>query len=222
MSGAQALVAAPKGSGAYGVQTYSISGLSLGSPGPIAYDTTNLAAELGSDGRVRVFGTLLLQNGTGEVNQVWQVGPVSGGSITPHAMGNDNMAAKGKLNLVTGASTAGSGGGSLLHKKNVSKISSSLCTCFYINLLCSALLEFVLSFYNPYMRWCQIAIARSVCVASKRKGQGKSPFLEHKQSQYCLILWKISTFANKDLLLYLDLYHELPVFTKRYCKEVRN
>jgi hypothetical protein len=118
MSGAQALVAAPKGGGAYGVQTYSISGLSLGSPGPIAYDTTNLAAELGSDGRVRVFGTLVLQNGTGEVNQVWQVGPVSGGSITPHAMGSDNMASKGKLNLVTGASTAGSGGGSLLHKKN--------------------------------------------------------------------------------------------------------
>ncbi|TVU04976.1 hypothetical protein EJB05_48123, partial [Eragrostis curvula] len=53
----------------------TISGYSLGSPGKIAYDATGLAAELGGDGRVRMFGTLKLQNGTGEVNQVWQVGP---------------------------------------------------------------------------------------------------------------------------------------------------
>ncbi|XP_062195530.1 cytochrome b561 and DOMON domain-containing protein At3g25290-like [Phragmites australis] len=121
MKGTQALVAAPKGGGnggAYEVQTYSISGYSLGSPGSISFPASDLAAELGGDGRVRMFGTLKLQNGTGEVNQVWQVGPVSGGSIAPHAMGGDNMASKGKLNLVTGASTAGSGGGSLLRKKN--------------------------------------------------------------------------------------------------------
>ncbi|KAL6644497.1 hypothetical protein ACP70R_016105 [Stipagrostis hirtigluma subsp. patula] len=119
MSGAQALVASPKGSGgAYAVDTYSISGYSLGSPGPIAYPTSDLAAELGGDGRVRMFGTLKLQNGTGEVNQVWQVGPVSGGSIAPHGMGSDNKAAKGKLNLVTGAATAAGGGGSLARKKN--------------------------------------------------------------------------------------------------------
>ncbi|GJN04051.1 hypothetical protein PR202_ga21561 [Eleusine coracana subsp. coracana] len=119
MTGAQALVAAPSGAnGAYRVQTYKIAGYALGSPGPIAYPTTGLAAELGADGKVRMFGTLALQNGTGEVNQVWQVGPVSGGSIAPHAMGVDNKAAKGKLNLVTGATTAGSAGGSLLRKKN--------------------------------------------------------------------------------------------------------
>lgn len=120
MIGAQALVAAPTTGGAYGVQTYPITGLSLGSAGPIAYPTSGLAAELGADGKVRMFGTLKLQNGTGEVNQVWQVGPVSSGSIMPHAMGTANLAAKGKLNLVTGATTAGSTGGSLLHKKNVS------------------------------------------------------------------------------------------------------
>ncbi|XP_062192960.1 cytochrome b561 and DOMON domain-containing protein At4g12980-like [Phragmites australis] len=121
MSGAQALVAAPKGGGggsAYAVQTYSISGYALGSPGPITYPTSDIAAELGGDGRVRLFGTLKLQNGTGEVNQVWQVGPVSGGSIAAHDMNGDNLASKGKLNLVTGASTAASGGGSLLRKKN--------------------------------------------------------------------------------------------------------
>ncbi|PAN36286.1 hypothetical protein PAHAL_6G271300 [Panicum hallii] len=120
MSGTQALVAVPKGSGAYEVQTYSISGYSLGSPGPLSYQTSDdLAAELGSDGRVRIFGTLKLQNGTGEVNQVWQVGPSSGGAIGIHSTTNaDNLNSKGKLNLLTGASTAASGGNSILRKRN--------------------------------------------------------------------------------------------------------
>ncbi|KAM3189817.1 hypothetical protein ACQJBY_068211 [Aegilops geniculata] len=118
MSGTQALVASPTGSGgAYGVQTYAIQGTSLGSPGPIAYKTSDLAAEVGADGSVQMFGKLALQNGTGEVNQVWQVGPASGGSIGIHAMAAANMGAKGKLNLVTGATTAVSGG-SILRKKN--------------------------------------------------------------------------------------------------------
>ncbi|CAO2162675.1 unnamed protein product [Urochloa humidicola] len=119
MDGTQALLAAPKSGGAYGVQTYAISGTSLGSPGRIAYDTSDLAAEVDGGGRVRMFGTLKLKNGTGaEVNQVWQVGPVSGGAISIHAMGNDNMNSVGKLNLVTGASAATGAGGSLLRKKN--------------------------------------------------------------------------------------------------------
>ncbi|CAO2211568.1 unnamed protein product [Urochloa humidicola] len=121
MSGTQALLAAPKsgGGGAYGVQTYDINGFSLDAPGKIAYDNSDLAAEVDGGGRVRMFGTLKLQNGTGaEVTQVWQVGPVSGGAISIHAMGNDNKNSVGKLNLVTGASAATSVGGSLLRKKN--------------------------------------------------------------------------------------------------------
>lgn len=128
MDGTQALVAVPSsgGGGAYEVQTYSISGTSLGSPGaPLAYPTSDLAAELGGDGRVRIFGTLKLPNGTGgaEVNQVWQVGPYSGG-IQIHEMKGDNMNAKGTLNLLTGATAAASGGGSILRKKNVSRSGS--------------------------------------------------------------------------------------------------
>ncbi|KAF8646583.1 hypothetical protein HU200_065807 [Digitaria exilis] len=119
MDGTQALIAVPGSGGAYEVQTYSISGYSLGSQGALSYQTSDLAAELGSDGRVRLFGTLKLQNGTGEVNQVWQVGPFSGGAIGVHATTGDNMNSKGKLNLLTGASTAASGGDSVLRKKNI-------------------------------------------------------------------------------------------------------
>ncbi|XP_044982001.1 cytochrome b561 and DOMON domain-containing protein At4g12980-like [Hordeum vulgare subsp. vulgare] len=116
MAGTQALIAAPKGGGgAYGVQTYDIQGASLGSPGRIAYPTSDLAAVLGGDGRVQMFGKLTLHNGTGEVNQVWQMGQVLGGSIAVHAMAAGNMGAKGKLNLVTGAATRGSS--NLLKKK---------------------------------------------------------------------------------------------------------
>uniref|UniRef100_A0ACD6AM21 Uncharacterized protein n=1 Tax=Avena sativa TaxID=4498 RepID=A0ACD6AM21_AVESA len=120
MSGTQALVAAPKDGGAgYGVDTYDISGYSLGAPKAISYPTTDLAAEVAADGRVQMFGKLTLNNASGDVvNQIWQVGAVSSGSILPHAMDTANKAAMGKLNLVTGASTAASGGGSLLRKKN--------------------------------------------------------------------------------------------------------
>uniref|UniRef100_J3MUK0 Cytochrome b561 domain-containing protein n=1 Tax=Oryza brachyantha TaxID=4533 RepID=J3MUK0_ORYBR len=100
MAGTQALVALPKGGG-YEVQTFDIETYALGAPG-----------------KLKLFETLTLQNGTGEVNQVWQVGPVSGGNMMPHDMGNDNKAATGKLNLVTGAATSSSAGGSLLRKKN--------------------------------------------------------------------------------------------------------
>uniref|UniRef100_A0A0E0CEC8 Cytochrome b561 and DOMON domain-containing protein n=1 Tax=Oryza meridionalis TaxID=40149 RepID=A0A0E0CEC8_9ORYZ len=119
MAGTQALVALPTGGGGgYEVQTFDIEGYSLSAPGKLKYPTSDLAAEVAADGRVSVFGKLALQNGTAEVNQVWQVGPVSGGSMMPHAMSSDNKAAMGKLNLLTGAATSSAGGGSNLRKKN--------------------------------------------------------------------------------------------------------
>jgi hypothetical protein len=125
MAGTQALVALPKGGGGgYEVQTFDIEGYSLSAPGKLKYPATDLAAEVAADGRVSVFGKLALQNGTAEVNQVWQVGPVSSGSMVPHAMSSDNKAAMGKLNLLTGAATSSGGGGSNLRKKNVSTLQS--------------------------------------------------------------------------------------------------
>lgn len=151
MVGTQALVAVPKASGGgYEVQTYSISGYSLGNPGPLPnYQTSDLAAEVGADGRVQMFGTLKLQNGTGaEVNQVWQVGPYSG-RIGAHDTqpGSDSMNAKGTLNLLTGATTAASGGGSILRKKNVSCSSPFVCSCLSHLFVSSILI----------LRWCKIS-----------------------------------------------------------------
>ncbi|ONM56142.1 cytochrome b561 and DOMON domain-containing protein At3g25290 [Zea mays] len=127
MAGAQALVAGPfpDGGGTWAVRTYNVSGYALGEPGPIAFPASDLAAELGADGRVRVFGTLGLGAaavGGGGVllNQVWQVGAAvsSGGVPAPHAMGADNLAAKAKLDLLR-ATTVAAGADSATRKRNI-------------------------------------------------------------------------------------------------------
>ncbi|EAZ45260.1 hypothetical protein OsJ_29902 [Oryza sativa Japonica Group] len=116
----RALVAVPSSSGAWEVRTYNISGYAVGEPGPIAFPASDLAAELGADGRVRVFGTLSLAayGGAGVLNQVWQVGPaVTGGVPAPHAMGGANLAAKAKLDLLTQTTTAASSSSDAIAKK---------------------------------------------------------------------------------------------------------
>ncbi|KAF0915643.1 hypothetical protein E2562_037703 [Oryza meyeriana var. granulata] len=128
MAGAQALVAVPSssgGGGAWDVRTYNISGYGLGEPGPIAFPASDLAAELGAEGRVRVFGRLSMASygGAGVLNQVWQVGPaVTYGVPAPHAMAGDNLAAKAKLDLLTKTTTAAAsdaGGDTVAKKRNI-------------------------------------------------------------------------------------------------------
>ncbi|KAL6646211.1 hypothetical protein ACP70R_017819 [Stipagrostis hirtigluma subsp. patula] len=133
MAGAQALVAL-KGSGSSSaptVKTYNISGyVPLGATStPIAFPATDLAADAGSGGKIRLYGKLQLHKGMKAVNQVWQVGSsVTGGAPDKHAFGPDNLAAKSKLVLAgkapaaagaptpapapeAGSPSAGSGGG---------------------------------------------------------------------------------------------------------------
>nr|CAB3457483.1 unnamed protein product [Digitaria exilis] len=123
MAGAQALVAGLfSDAGGWEVRTYNISGYALGEPGPIAFPASDLAAELGADGRARVYGRLKLGNSGangGVLNQVWQVGAsVTGGTPAPHAMGADNLAAKDKLDLLRGTTSA-AGADSATQKRNI-------------------------------------------------------------------------------------------------------
>jgi hypothetical protein len=111
MPGAQALVAL-KGSSAGAapsVKTYNITGyVPLGGAStPIAYPATELAADSGSGGKIRLYGKLQLPKGAKAVNQVWQVGSsVSGGSPDKHALGAGNLASKAKLVLSGKAASA--------------------------------------------------------------------------------------------------------------------
>uniref|UniRef100_A0A0D9XFA8 Cytochrome b561 and DOMON domain-containing protein n=1 Tax=Leersia perrieri TaxID=77586 RepID=A0A0D9XFA8_9ORYZ len=130
MPGTQALLAIPSpssSSSTWQVRTYNISGYAIGEPGPIAFPATDLAAEVAGDGRVVVFGRLSLGGygvaGDGVLSHVWQVGgDVIGGVPAPHAMGGDNLAAKGKLDLLRETTTAASDDGegdSVAEKRNI-------------------------------------------------------------------------------------------------------
>ncbi|KAM0913743.1 hypothetical protein ACQ4PT_011970 [Festuca glaucescens] len=111
MAGAQALVAL-KGSssagGAPAVKTYNITGyVPLGGAStPIAFPATELSADAGSGGKIRLYGKLQLKKGMKAVNQVWQVGTsVTGGAPDKHAFSAGNLAAKAKL-VLSGKATA--------------------------------------------------------------------------------------------------------------------
>ncbi|XP_072973904.1 cytochrome b561 and DOMON domain-containing protein At3g25290-like [Typha angustifolia] len=121
MKGAQALIAFKQPSGAMGVKTYNISAVEYGpiEESAIAFETTNRAAEY-ANGKIRMFATVKLGKGMEVVNQVWQVGAsVTGGVPDKHAFGVDNLAAKGRLDLVKGVSASDGDGGSMLRKRNV-------------------------------------------------------------------------------------------------------
>ncbi|KAG8087884.1 hypothetical protein GUJ93_ZPchr0010g10210 [Zizania palustris] len=107
MAGTQALVAL-KGSSAPTVKTYNITGyVPLGGAStPIAFPATDLAADEGAGGKIRLYGKLQLHKGMKSVNQVWQVGSsVTGGAPDKHAFGAANLASKTKL-VLAGKSTA--------------------------------------------------------------------------------------------------------------------
>ncbi|XP_074570539.1 cytochrome b561 and DOMON domain-containing protein At4g12980 [Curcuma longa] len=104
MRGSQALIGFHQADGALAVKTYNISGYGPISEGPIAFETSDLAAEM-SGGAMRVFGKLVLPKGmTTTVEQVWQVGAtVADGVPQKHGFDKENMEAKGLVDLSKGA-----------------------------------------------------------------------------------------------------------------------
>nr|CAB3453859.1 unnamed protein product [Digitaria exilis] len=102
MKGAQALVAFKRGNPpAYVVNTYNLTGHRAlgGDSTPIAYKATDLAADE-SGGKVRLYGTLQLQQGMEVVNHIWNVGStVTDGAPVKHALDQENLDAKGRLVL---------------------------------------------------------------------------------------------------------------------------
>ncbi|KAF7095414.1 hypothetical protein CFC21_097587 [Triticum aestivum] len=110
MAGAQALVALKgSGSAAPTVRTYNITGyVPLGKAStPIAFPATDLAADSGSAGKIRLYGKLQLHGGMKAVNHIWQVGTsVTAGAPDKHAFAAGNLASKSKLVLSGKAASA--------------------------------------------------------------------------------------------------------------------
>lgn len=121
MAGSQALVAFKQPGGRMGVKTYNITAYGPIQEGPIGYRVSDLEAEY-SGGVMWIFAKVELGRGERVVNGVWQVGSsVVGGVPAKHEFGPENLAAKGRLDLVKGVSSGGEGGvDSTLKKKNVS------------------------------------------------------------------------------------------------------
>ncbi|CAL5183995.1 unnamed protein product [Lathyrus oleraceus] len=118
MTGAQALVAILQSSGSPRAYTSSIAnaGTQL-TESRISYNHSNLRATHVSD-EVTIFATINLPSGVTSLVHLWQDGSVSGGSPQPHAMNNGNLNSKESLDLLSGVTQAGSGGGSLSRRRN--------------------------------------------------------------------------------------------------------
>jgi Protein of unknown function (DUF568) len=120
MLGSQALIAFKQASGSMAVKTYNVSGYDSIKESAIAYKTSDLSAEYGSDGKIRMFANVVVGKGVSTLNQVWQVGSsVTNGVPDKHNLKSDNMASTGKLDLVKGVSTASSGAAPSDKKRNV-------------------------------------------------------------------------------------------------------
>nr|XP_043629448.1 cytochrome b561 and DOMON domain-containing protein At5g35735-like [Erigeron canadensis] len=119
MVGAQALVAIPNSNGSVQAYTSSVTGYGTTlQQSPLSFDVQDIRAER-VNGDVVIYATLVLPSGRTNFNQVWQIGPVSNGAPSAHAMGSDNRASLGSVDFVTGqAGAGGSVGGSLLHRRN--------------------------------------------------------------------------------------------------------
>lgn len=123
MLGSQALIAFKESSGSMAVKTYNISSYTSIQASAISYQTSDLAAEFGSDGKIRIFAKLVVGKDAQSLNQVWQIGKsVTNGVPDKHDLQTDNLASTSKLDLVKGVSTGSSGAaaGASNNKRNVS------------------------------------------------------------------------------------------------------
>lgn len=120
MIGAQALVAIPQSSGAPRAYTSSISGYGTQlAEGNISYPHSGLTATY-ENNEVTIYATLTLPSGTTSLVHLWQDGPLSGSTPQAHDTSSSaNLQSKESLDLLSGASQAGSSGNSLRRRRNV-------------------------------------------------------------------------------------------------------
>ncbi|KAI4384932.1 hypothetical protein MLD38_003016 [Melastoma candidum] len=110
MSGSQALVAYQNPStGSMYAYTSQITSTDTTLPeGKLSFGVPSLNATF-ENGEMTIFATLQLAAGSENgINQVWQVGPMSGGSPSIHPLGGDNERSTGTLNFVSGMTTVSS------------------------------------------------------------------------------------------------------------------
>ncbi|KAI4311924.1 hypothetical protein MLD38_036788 [Melastoma candidum] len=120
MLGAQALVAYQQSDGSMRAYTSPISGYQTQlQEGNLSFNVSNLSATFANNEMI-IFATVTPPSGN--INQVWQDGPVSSGSPGIHATTGANIQSKGTLNLASGVISGGgggAGGNSKLRRRNI-------------------------------------------------------------------------------------------------------
>jgi len=128
MTGAQALVAISQSGGTPRAYTSSIqSPATQLAEGAISYPHSGLTATR-QNNEITIYATLTLPNNTATLVHLWNDGSLSGS--TPQAHSLSNTQSKESLDLLSGATQAGSSGGSLRRRRNVSTYFSGAWTFF--------------------------------------------------------------------------------------------
>lgn len=120
MIGAQCLVARQNSSGDFYAYTSPVTsyGTQL-EEAPLSFRVPRISAEFRTN-EITIFATLQLPTGRTSFNQVWQLGPVSGGTPLRHALETDNRRSTGTVDFLSGQVTEGGAVGPSLRKRNVS------------------------------------------------------------------------------------------------------
>lgn len=119
MLGAQAIVAFKHSNGSMAVQTYDIESYTI-KESNLKLDVWDKSAEY-SNGVIRLFAQMKVQEKSETVNQVWQVGPVTDDVPAKHEIQTANLNAKATLSLTgTQTDTTTTGVDSRTKRKNVS------------------------------------------------------------------------------------------------------
>lgn len=119
MQGAQALVAVTSSNGSIQPYTSAVPTYQTNlQPSPLSFEVPRITAEsVGGD--VVIYATIVLPSGGTAFNQVWQVGPVTNGVPSIHGTSGDNLRSVGRVDFITGQTTAGGAiGGSRQRRRN--------------------------------------------------------------------------------------------------------
>lgn len=119
MAGSQALVAYRHSNGTVIVYTTQVDASGSMQPASLSFGVPNISAEY-TGGDMIIFATLQLSASLVTTNQVWQEGPLSGGSPGRHPTTGQNIQSVGTVNFVSGTATSTGGGtSSKARKRNV-------------------------------------------------------------------------------------------------------
>ena len=120
MVGAQSLVAYVNSSAPYAYTSPVSSYSTTLAPGSLSFSVPKIEAE-NSNGEMIIYATLELSSSLTTVNQVWQEGPLSGGTPGTHSTTGEHVQSMGTLDLLSGqTSTGGSATSSRVRRRNVS------------------------------------------------------------------------------------------------------